>query len=171
MKILHALAASAAVLSGAPAAAAVTYTFDSHPAAGFQGTTFSFTLNDYIVGSATVTSFDSCVAGNLGAPGTSTGTCESVTLTQSGTTVDVLAITSDLDFGIGFGNAELGVNGTYQSSVAFNNSGFSTLTISGSTSRAAVPEPATWAMMLFGFGGIGAAMRQSRRKDAMRTAV
>jgi len=27
-----------------------------------------------------------------------------------------------------------------------------------------VPEPATWAMMLVGFGGVGAAMRRSRRK-------
>ena len=32
---------------------------------------------------------------------------------------------------------------------------------------AAVPEPATWAMMLFGFGGIGAAMR--RRKSKVKT--
>jgi hypothetical protein len=30
----------------------------------------------------------------------------------------------------------------------------------------AVPEPATWAMMLLGFGGIGVAMRR-RRKDAL----
>jgi hypothetical protein len=29
---------------------------------------------------------------------------------------------------------------------------------------AAVPEPATWAMMLLGFGGIGFAMRRSQRK-------
>ena len=28
--------------------------------------------------------------------------------------------------------------------------------------RSAVPEPATWAMMLLGFGGIGAAMRRQR---------
>jgi len=28
---------------------------------------------------------------------------------------------------------------------------------------AAVPEPATWAMMLFGFGAIGAAMRRTRK--------
>jgi hypothetical protein len=31
---------------------------------------------------------------------------------------------------------------------------------------AAVPEPATWAIMLAGFGGLGAAMRGSRRKQA-----
>lgn len=30
-----------------------------------------------------------------------------------------------------------------------------------------VPEPATWAMMLVGFGATGAAMRRSRRKQAM----
>jgi len=27
-----------------------------------------------------------------------------------------------------------------------------------------VPEPSTWAMMLLGFGGIGMAMRRSRRR-------
>jgi len=31
----------------------------------------------------------------------------------------------------------------------------------------AVPEPATWAMMLVGFGGLGAAMRSNRRKHAV----
>jgi hypothetical protein len=35
---------------------------------------------------------------------------------------------------------------------------------------AAVPEPVTWAFMLFGFGGIGAAMRQRRRKAAAAAA-
>ena len=32
-----------------------------------------------------------------------------------------------------------------------------------------VPEPATWAMMLLGFGGLGATMRQ-RRKSIAATA-
>ena len=42
-------------------------------------------------------------------------------------------------------------------------SGSSTLTISA----AAVPEPATWAMMLVGFGMLGAAMRYRRRSTAI----
>lgn len=37
--------------------------------------------------------------------------------------------------------------------------------VSSATFSASVPEPATWAMMLVGFGGLGAAMR-SRRKQA-----
>ena len=31
----------------------------------------------------------------------------------------------------------------------------------------AVPEPATWTMMLLGFGAAGTAMRRSRRKSAL----
>ena len=31
---------------------------------------------------------------------------------------------------------------------------------------AAVPEPATWAMMILGFGAIGAALRSKRRRNA-----
>jgi hypothetical protein len=29
-----------------------------------------------------------------------------------------------------------------------------------------VPEPATWALMLLGFGGVGISMRRSRGKNA-----
>ena len=36
------------------------------------------------------------------------------------------------------------------------------------TSDGAVPEPATWAMMLVGFGGIGVAMRRKRRTSTAR---
>ena len=37
------------------------------------------------------------------------------------------------------------------------------------TQPGSVPEPATWAMMLFGFGAAGVAMRRSRRKTALFT--
>ena len=35
----------------------------------------------------------------------------------------------------------------------------------GSLSGGAVPEPATWAMMLVGFGGLGAVLRSTRRRQ------
>jgi hypothetical protein len=38
--------------------------------------------------------------------------------------------------------------------------------VSGSIQLSAVPEPATWAMMLFGVGLVGAGLRVSRRKNA-----
>ena len=46
----------------------------------------------------------------------------------------------------------------------WNNNGFSGVTFA-TLDTSAVPEPATWAMMLVGFGGMGAALR-SRRKVA-----
>lgn len=68
----------------------------------------------------------------------------------------------------------------------YDSAGFSSLTFNGFTAvndqynvddlqfgtqavNAAVPEPATWAMMLVGFGGIGFAMR--RRKSKVTTNV
>lgn len=42
--------------------------------------------------------------------------------------------------------------------------------LSGRIVMAAVPEPATWAMMLLGFGGIGFAMRRRRQPTLARVA-
>jgi hypothetical protein len=36
------------------------------------------------------------------------------------------------------------------------------------TAAAAVPEPATWALMLLGFGGMGVAMRRTRRQTMLQ---
>lgn len=48
---------------------------------------------------------------------------------------------------------------------------FDNLTLTSARAvSAAVPEPATWAMMLIGFGGIGVAMRRRKDKVAMQPA-
>lgn len=46
-------------------------------------------------------------------------------------------------------------------------SGWSNAALYTTGTPPAVPEPATWAMLLLGFGAAGAAMRRSRRKAAM----
>jgi hypothetical protein len=43
--------------------------------------------------------------------------------------------------------------------------------LSGRTIAAAVPEPATWAMMLVGFGLVGGAIRSSRRRPILNLAA
>jgi hypothetical protein len=40
----------------------------------------------------------------------------------------------------------------------------------GNFSAAAVPEPATWGLMIVGFGGIGAVIRNNRRRQALAAA-
>jgi hypothetical protein len=42
--------------------------------------------------------------------------------------------------------------------------GFSNAVLYTTTPVRGVPEPATWAMMLLGFGGIGMAMRRGRKQ-------
>ena len=42
-----------------------------------------------------------------------------------------------------------------------------TLTIGEYVEPSAVPEPSTWAMMLLGFAGVGAALRRSRRRSLL----
>jgi len=56
------------------------------------------------------------------------------------------------------GDFTLGVN-----PVSISGTSGTPVPITGFLQLAAVPEPATWAMMLVGFGGIGMAMRRRRR--------
>lgn len=55
-----------------------------------------------------------------------------------------------------------GLSNQAGASLVFDNLRFGTSTI-----QSAVPEPATWAMMLLGFGFIGAAMRSSKRRQKL----
>jgi hypothetical protein len=72
--------------------------------------------------------------------------------------------------GVGVGNGGCPGNCTNFNALADN---IALTTTSGSrsynfaaSSVAAVPEPATWAMMLIGFGGMGVSMRRNRRRSA-----
>jgi hypothetical protein len=56
---------------------------------------------------------------------------------------------------------QTGVFTTIDPGGGYGNAGRATLTISSLNS--AVPEPATWAMMIVGFGAIGASLRSGRR--------
>jgi hypothetical protein len=62
-------------------------------------------------------------------------------------------------FGIGFDGS---INDTYSATLTAGGHSLTTYAQIGSGAPD-VPEPATWAMMLLGFGGIGAALRRSRK--------
>jgi hypothetical protein len=49
-------------------------------------------------------------------------------------------------------------------------SDFRQLRLGGVQVATAVPEPATWALMLLGFGGMGVAMRRNRRRSVAQLA-
>ena len=76
------------------------------------------------------------------------------TLMSSGA-LDVFTLNPTL---LGAGNHTLTVTGNITSGPSAS--------YSGTINFAAVPEPATWAMMLLGFGGIGMAMRRRRQAPA-----
>ena len=76
---------------------------------------------------------------------------------QLGGNYDVYQLASSLNNG-----GTVAINSGTHPSIVIN--------AAGSLTTGGVPEPATWAMMLVGFGGIGAAMR-SRRKVAVAAAA
>ena len=59
------------------------------------------------------------------------------------------------------------VQSTYGNPTGFPNNGYGTNGFFGPNIGVAVPEPATWAMMLLGVGMIGAGLRVARRKNDM----
>jgi PEP-CTERM motif-containing protein len=51
--------------------------------------------------------------------------------------------------------------------VSTSRSGGKNFLLGGLTMTAAVPEPATWALLLLGFGGVGGMMRRKRRQQGV----
>jgi hypothetical protein len=63
---------------------------------------------------------------------------------------------------ISLSNGTLALN---LSNISFQRGGFATIQLGATTP--AVPEPATWAMMIAGFAGVGGALRAGRRAPAV----
>ena len=63
------------------------------------------------------------------------------------------------------------VDSTYRVNLAYGRESLSIDAQIGAGAVAAVPEPATWAMMLVGFGAVGMAARRSTKKIAHRVLV
>ena len=139
---------------------------------------FFFIVDDNGVGSGSVTTSTSFLGGATDLDFTDAEVWAGATLSfnagtnafeLSGGTVHELTLTGNDFFETAFGNniplfagennyivftGNSGSNGSYGGQATF-------------VPEAAVPEPATWAMMLFGFGAIGFAMRR-RRKENVR---
>ena len=149
-----ALAALAAAIMCGSANAAVTYSF----AYSATSPTFTLILDNYVTSDTTYTTF----AAN-------TGNIDSATLSPdcagAGGACDSIVLGNSTDRSSSFyffPDGALGSNGVYPTSFGLFRA---TLTVSGTPTSSAAPEPASWAMMIAGFGLLGAAMR--RRKVAM----
>jgi hypothetical protein len=64
-------------------------------------------------------------------------------------------------------NLSNGFQGTGSFGNRTNQWAFDILNVNGATQVGAVPEPGTWALMLIGFGAVGASLRRRRRVSAV----
>ena len=154
MKVSHYLRAGVAALVlscglAAPLSAAVNYQFDS------DFGTFSYTTSDFITADrflraselGSCTPSDSCLAVRFDLDYDERGQWDNLVFTR-GTSFGTTSNYYYFDLGA------FQTVGIYASS---GNSG--TLTVSGFGSGA-VPEPSAWALMILGFGTVGAGMRR-----------
>jgi hypothetical protein len=176
-KYALALVGTAALAFGSVANAAVTID---------AGTTVA-TTGPTTVGSTTTIGYSDA---NLASPNFSeavvfTNTVAglyAITLTTSSSAVDFSSailnggganpLTKSVDDGTTefwkFANPVTLAAGQYTLNILGTNSGAGSL--GGSITISAVPEPATWALMLLGFGGMGFALRRGRKQGIMQLA-
>lgn len=170
-KILSTVAVSALAMIASTSASAAVYNFN------FSGTGLFF--GEPLVGSGTLTTNGVSQVSSLN--GYTYQTITGITGTFNGSAITGLAnVTGSNNLfyltgpffvdgnGLGFSTAAgsaVNLFVTTDTAYRVNAGGLSTgfVTASASAATAAVPEPATWAMMIGGFGVIGAAARRRRR--------
>ncbi len=174
MKTLKALMVGSAIVAmaavAAPASAATTLTLSPGPggtltgsfsesgiAAGIQTFVYNFTLPSNGMTSGSISTSFSSAANDY----------NFTTVTLNGTPF-TLSPTGQFEFGSIILSTMTGVQTLSVAGLSFGNGSFGGQ-ITFTPMAAAVPEPATWALMLTGFGIVGGAMR--RRKQSVRTAV
>jgi hypothetical protein len=185
MKVLATVCAAAAFAIATPAAAStvVTGSCDSVTDGDAQGCLFSGNINEnpdptnvnsYKNAEAAynalmnpditlnwITASDASDFGDFGSITGNGGTSGTFDLSGSGFVLEYYAVKYGNEFTL---YEYLGTDGT-GSWVTDGQHGVSHIAFFGSPGTA-VPEPATWAMMLLGFGAAGTALRRSRRKDS-----
>lgn len=103
---------------------------------------------------------------NFGTFGSITGGLSSSgTWSLPGFTVDYIAVKASDQFVLYSASGSSGNWDTFDIPFKKNAHGLSHLAFFGSANVGAVPEPATWAMMLLGFGFVGGAMRSTKRRQ------
>lgn len=166
------LAASVAIVAACvaqPSSAAVTITYGEIADPGFFGASFTLTLPDYIF---TNTGLDASALTSCQGGGSSPSTCSGIDFFTDGLPDTSNSFTLHTTTG--------NVNVSFSTSGTFSQNGTSSaipssphiqramLTVGGSPSTSsAVPELATWAMMLLGLGVVGASMRKACMPGAM----
>lgn len=164
--LVSTLALAGALAGGSASQAAVRYVFEyTSIYAPSTPISFEYTSADFIDAYRVVPAadFDACIS----YPGTTCGIHEffpdsSPLVSSGGDPYDaILFMFVQGDGGAGgyhyFENGALEHAGVYDT-VLLNDDGRGRLTVT-----ADVPEPATWAMLLLGFSGLGAALRARRR--------
>lgn len=161
-RTLRPMAAITALAVSAPVSASMTYTFNTNPNAGNYGDYASFTTPDFITSPfTTITSFDSCTVGFGPLVGGVSEPCASIYVTLTSGSPSLIQLNgATLTQSVSFAEGAFSTLGTNYGPLVFSTTASTLVVVQNGT---AVPEPATWAMMLLGFGGIGVEMRRRRQ--------
>jgi hypothetical protein len=180
MRNLVLAAAAIAALATAGSASAATYIFDfqnTDPTDAYGAVEVSGTFT----ASSTLSSSITNITGNVsGAPAPLVDGAIAGLSGYAGADNTLYGVGANTGNQVSFGGVSFSVGGEDYNLYAYNGGawllassvdsvGYPQNGTPGTFSVTAVPEPATWAMMLVGFGGLGAAMR-SRRKLVAATA-